>query len=149
MAEQALAAGLPAPPDAVGERVKAASATVFAALWPHLETEADRKASDARRNLLRRAGKESEDLRTLLVRQQQAIRTARGDLRQLGLNFGDSTAKDQVRQLELDGQHMDRRLERIDQEMISEPAAIEALYDVRQQRVVPVGMVFAWPESMS
>ena len=147
--ERALGAGYPAPPDVVRERVRAAAPSVFAQLWPHLENEADRKASDARRDLLRRAGKESEDIRTLLDRQRRAIRAARGNLAQLGLDFGENAAKDQLRQLELDGRHMDRRLERIEEEMQSEPAAIEALYAVRLRRVVPVGLAFAWPESMT
>ena len=149
LVERALADDLPAPPDAVRERLLGASASVFARLWPHLEAEADRRASEAGRDLLRRAGKESGEIRTLLERQRRAIKAARGDLSQLRLEFGDDTAKDQLRQLELDGQHMDRRLERIEEEIESEPAAIEALYAVRMRRTVPVGLVFAWPESMS
>ena len=149
LVERSLSAGLPPPPDAIAERLLADAAPTFAQLWPHLEAEADARASEAGRDLLRRAGKESEDIRTLLERQRRAIRAARGDLAQLRLDLGEDTAKDQLRQLELDGQHMDRRLGRIDEELETEPAAIEALYAVRMRRVTPVGLAFAWPESMS
>ena len=149
VAELALAKGNEAPPEAVLQRLRDAAANTFAQLWSHLEVEADNKASEAKRDLLRRAGKESDDIKVLLSRQQRAIVKARGSINQMALDFGDNTAKDQKRQIELDGQHMDQRLERIEQELVSEPEAIEALYAVRMQRVVPVGMVFAWPESMS
>jgi hypothetical protein len=33
--------------------------------------------------------------------------------------------------------------------MESEPAAIEALYEVRMSRLTPVGLVVAWPEAMT
>ena len=147
--EAALAAGGNVPSPAIEEQMLAASSVVFAQLWSQLEDEADRRASEVRRDLLRRAGKESEDIRALLSRQQRAISAARGNLAQLGLDFGEGAAKDQRRQLELDGQHMERRLQRIDEELESEPAAIEALYAVRMQRVVPVALVFSWPELMA
>ena len=57
--------------------------------------------------------------------------------------------KDQKRQIELDLLHLERRRGQAAGELESEPAAIEALYDVRMSRVTPVGLVIAWPEPMT
>ena len=57
--------------------------------------------------------------------------------------------KDQKRQVDLDLKHLDRRRAAIAGELESEPAAIEALYEVRMARLTPVGLAVAWPESMT
>ena len=54
-----------------------------------------------------------------------------------------------VVRVELDLLWMSQRDQRIDDELESEPQAIAALYDVRMRRVTPVGLVIAWPESMT
>ena len=56
--------------------------------------------------------------------------------------------KEQQRQMRLDHAFLQERLESLEQELETEPAAIEALYEVRMIRVSPVGMVISWPESM-
>lgn len=45
--------------------------------------------------------------------------------------------------------HLERRREAAKNELVSEPAAIESLYEVRMSRLTPVGLVVAWPESMT
>jgi len=120
---------------------------LFAALWPELRAEADAQAVEARKGLARRARKESDELRVLIERQRTNIEAARIDLRQTTLfEVGD---KNQKRQVELDLEHLDRRLERMDTDLEREPRAIEALYDVQMTRLVPVGLVVAWPEAMT
>ena len=56
--------------------------------------------------------------------------------------------RDQRRQLERDLEHLDLRRTEASLELESEPRAIEALYEVRMQRLTPVGMVVAWAEAM-
>jgi hypothetical protein len=101
----------------------------------------------ARLGLGQRARRESGELRVLLERQRVAIDKAETRLRQADLfNIQD---RDQKRQVELDLKHLDRRRGEAASELQSEPAAIEALYDVRMARLTPVGLVVAWPEALT
>ena len=145
--ERLLAAGAAAPNETIASRIRRHARPLFAALWPHLHAEADALAADARAGLAQRARREADELRTLLQRQQLAIDKAEARLRQADLfNIED---KDQKRQVDSDLKHLGRR--RIDAaaELQSEPAAIEALYEVRMSRLEPVGLVVAWPEAMT
>jgi len=145
--ERALAAGAKAPGARITAPILREAAGIFSALWPHLASESDARATDARNGLAQRARKESEDLAALLARQRAAINTARDDLRQHTLF--EVTEKTQKRQVELDLRHLDRRAGEIDREVEEEPAAIEKLYEVQMSRLTPVGLVIAWPETMT
>ncbi len=147
LAETLLATGAAAPNKTISKRVISHSDALFKALWPHLEAEADALAIEARKGLVQRARKEADDLRALLERQQVAIDKAEANLRQQTLFLVQD--KDQKRQVELDLQHLERRRGDAAKELISEPEAIEALYDVRMTRLTPVGLVVVWPEAMS
>jgi hypothetical protein len=146
--ERALASGARAPSKAITDRLLASAPTLFAALWPHLEAESDARATDARNGLARRARKESDDLKALLERQRTAVRSAHGKLSQRALDE-EITDRIQRRQIELDLEHLVLREERLAQEIGDEPLAIEALYEVQMTRLVPVGLVIAWPEAMT
>ena len=62
--------------------------------------------------------------------------------------LGDSAdAREQARQLALDLEHMEKRESAIATDIEREPAAIEALYEVRITRLTPVGVVVSWPRS--
>lgn len=80
-------------------------------------------------------------------RQQLAIDKAEKQLRQVELFKVQE--RDQRRQLERDLEHLDLRRAEASLELESEPRAIEALYEVRMQRLTPVGMVVAWAEAMT
>ena len=121
-------------------------------LWPALEDEADARAVAAKNGLAARAREEADGMRTLLERQRRAIQKTLRGLTQGDLfeGLGDSAdVREQQRQLALDIEHMNRRANAIGTEMESEPAAIEALYDVRITRLTPVGVVVSWPRSWS
>ena len=129
------------------EQALARAPELFAALWPQLRADADAQGVEARNGLARRARKESDELRVLIQRQRSNIEAARIDLRQTTLaQVNDKTQK---RQVELDLEHLDRRVERMDADLEHEPQAIEALYEVQMTRLVPVGLVVAWPEAMT
>ena len=147
LAEKLLATGAATPNKTISNRVRGHCDALFKALWPYLEAEADAVATEARKGLVQRARKEADDLRTLFERQQVAINKAEAMLRQQTLF--EVNDKDQRRQVELDLQHLDRRRGEAAKELISEPDAIEALYDVRMTRLTPVGLVVVWPEAMS
>jgi superfamily II DNA or RNA helicase len=145
--EHLLAGNAKAPNRTIATRIQSYADALFRALWPHLEAEADALAVEARLGLGQRAQRESGELRVLLERQRVAIDKAETRLRQEDLfNIQD---KDQRRQVELDLKHLDRRRAEAASELQSEPAAIEALYDVRMSRLTPVGLVVAWPEALT
>jgi hypothetical protein len=131
----------------IAKEIRQNAEALFRALWPHLEAEADALGVEARQGLAERARREADDLRGLLARQRVALDKAEARLRQADLfNVQD---KEQKRQVDLDLRHLERRRTAIAGEIESEPAAIEALYDVRMTRLTPVGLVVAWPESMT
>ena len=146
LAEKLLSTGAAAPNKTISSRVRSHGDALFKALWPHLEAEADALAVEARKGLAQRARKEADDLRVLLQRQQTAIAKAAANLRQNTLS--EVQDKDQKRQVELDLQHLERRRGDAEKELISEPDAIEALYEVQMTRLTPVGLVVG-PEAMS
>jgi hypothetical protein len=146
-AEKLLAEGATAPNATIAARIQANTEALFRALWPHLEAEADALGVEARQGLAQRAQRESDELRGLIERQRTAIDKAEARLRQADL-FA-IPDKEQKRQVDLDLKHLGRRRADAASELVSEPAAIEALYDVRMQRLTPVGLVIAWPGAMT
>ncbi len=145
--ERLLASGAELPNDIISARIQGNAEALFLALWPHLEGEADTIAFEARRGLLLRARREADELRRLLERQSQAIDEAERHLRQGELfKLQD---KDQKRQVENDLKHLEQRRKDAAAEAVSEPVAIESLYEVKMIRLSPVGLVVAYPESMT
>ncbi|MFL6263685.1 MAG: DISARM system SNF2-like helicase DrmD [Thermoanaerobaculia bacterium] len=133
-------------PPAVRERFRLAAPGDFAALWPHIQDEADHLVHDAERKLAARGEKESADLRRILQDQRSAIRRTLEERQQLTLDFG--KAEDEQRdQFEQDKKFMEGRLSAIDREIETEPAQIRDLYQIVLRRLVPVGLVYLWPET--
>jgi len=150
--EARLAAGAPAPKGRNATAIASAAEPLMASLWPVLEDEADARSVAAKNGLAARARTEADGMRTLLERQRRAIQKARRALSQRDLFEGMSESaelRQQQRQLALDLEHMDRRDKTILVDLEREPAAIEALYEVRITRLTPVGVVVSWPGSWS
>jgi hypothetical protein len=148
--EARLAAGASPPKGRAASSIAAAAQSLMVALWNSLETEADAREVSAKNGLSARARAEADGIRLLLERQKRAIRRAAQALIQRDLFDGlaDSTeAREQQRQVKLDMEHMSRRASAIDLDIEREPAAIEALYEVRTTRLTPVGLVVSWPRS--
>jgi hypothetical protein len=61
----------------------------------------------------------------------------------LTLNFPD----EEKRQLESNRRYWSKRLIDLQSELTTEPERIRALYEVRAQRIEPVGLVYLWPTS--
>jgi hypothetical protein len=122
----------------------------MSSLWKALEDGADARAVAARNDLTARARAEADGMRELLQRQRRAIHKAMKSLGQRDLFEGlsdSADAREQRRQLALDLEHMAGRDRAIATDIEREPAAIEALYDVRITRLSPVGVVVSWPRS--
>jgi hypothetical protein len=84
-------------------------------------------------------------MRTILEEQKKRVADTAAQYRdrQLWLDFND----DEQRQLESNKRHWEKRLHAIDRELASEPERIRALYEVKAQRIEPVGLVYLWPVS--
>lgn len=136
---------LPPVPKALQRRLAATAATDFASLWPHVRDEADGHAHKAAQLLSTRGEKEAEDLQKILRAQRADIE--RQLSRQLDLfpSIEGDTLKPQREQLESERDDMRRRLERIEEELQTEPNELRSLYSVTLKRLVPVGLVYLWP----
>jgi hypothetical protein len=128
---------------AVKKRLLASAASDFALLWRHVREEADSREQDARKKLSVRGGREAEELRRILRQQRLAIE--RSLHKQMPL-FGPRDG-DQREQWQEDRKHLGDRLSKLDLELTSEPADIEASYQVVLRRIEPVGLVYLWPAS--
>ena len=134
-------------PDAVvRDRLLNAAPADVEALRPQLEQRARALAEDALARLAERGKAEAEQLAEVLRRQRERVieELARHeDNRQLALDFN----SDEAEQLEADKRHWRRRLDSFDRDLAEEPKRIKAFYEVRAQRVEPVGLVYLWPET--
>jgi hypothetical protein len=112
-------------------------------LLPLLNQRGRELAEGARIALAKRADQEATAMRTILDEQKKRVAETAGKYRdpQLFLDFND----EEQRQLESNKRHWDKRLHAIDQELASEPERIRALYEVKAQRIEPVGLVYLWP----
>jgi hypothetical protein len=146
-AERLLATGGAAPNKKIAQKIQAKAPALFAGLWPSLHAEADALAAEARKGLIERGRREADELKRLLDRQTVALGEAEKRLRQMTLFQIDD--KEQRRQIELDLDHVQRRREKMSDELASEPAAIEALYEIKMSRLTQVGLVVVWPEAMT
>jgi SNF2 family DNA or RNA helicase len=124
-------------------KLREAAEQDITALRPHLDRRAEELSAAARIALAKRADQEATAMRTILEEQKKRVGETAGRYRdpQLFLDFND----DEQRQLESNKRHWEKRLHAIDQELASEPERIRALYEVKAQRIEPVGLVYLWP----
>lgn len=148
--EQSLtAAARRAVPEPVQARLRAAVEQDVAELLPHLEPRADEAARRAGAELAARGDREAKGMTEILETQRTRIRQTldtslkKYDASQLRLEF----SKDEVRQVQADRRHWEKRLAAIDREMAEEPARVRAVYAVKVTRVEAVGIVYLWPVS--
>jgi len=109
----------------------------------HLELRGKELAEGARIALAKRSEQEATAMRTILEEQKKRVAETAGKFKdpQLLLNFND----DEQRQLESNKRHWDKRLYTIDRELATEPARIRSIYEVKAQRIEPIGLVYLWP----
>jgi superfamily II DNA or RNA helicase len=131
-------------PDMVAQKLTAAAPNDVRELLPHLQQRAEEFARDAREMLRARAEAEANQMQEILETQRKHIeQTAeRHDHRvdQLAL-----FPEDERRQAESNRRYWTQRLEALKGEIQTEPERIRALYDVKAQRIEPVGLVYLWP----
>ena len=130
-------------PDVVLRQLQETAPLDVRNLLPHLEARGAEYAKDAITKLERRADAESKAMREILESQKKHLSetVAKSDkIDQLHL-FNEQ----EQRQLDSNRRYWAKRLSELDGEMKTEPGRIRSLYEVRAQRVEPVGLVYLWP----
>lgn len=145
--EQALLSkrGREAPPKIV-EDLQRSSSQDLTELLPHLKKRALELAETAKAQLAERGKREARDMAEILEAQKKRIEATATKYQslQLRLDFGGDEAAER-RQLESNRRHWVKRLAAIGDELATEPARIRDLYQVKAQRIEPVGLVYLWP----
>ncbi|MCC7137596.1 MAG: DEAD/DEAH box helicase [Planctomycetes bacterium] len=134
-------------PETIRAMLLAGVANDVADLRGALEKRAEAVSATARRELGERGEREAREMRRILLDSQKRIRARAAevdrDYAQFTLDFGEGDR----RQLEADRSYWPKRLAQLEKEVESEPARIRTSYDVRAERVEPVGVVYLWPVS--
>ena len=144
--ERSLGSRALVPDEVIQRRLLNAASQDVADLRQQLEEAGKALAKDARKRLAERGEEEAEALRTTLESQREHVRTelARHQAapqRRLALGF----VQEESAQLEADMRHWERRLAAFERDLIVEPDRIRAFYQVRAERIEPVGIVYLWP----
>ena len=118
-------------------------------LLPLLEERSRELANEAAAKLAKRGEEEALAMKTILQDQKKRIaETARAtdkrDTTTMRLKF-DEFDEDETRQIESNKRYWQKRLKTLDADLVTEPARIRELYEVRAQRIEPVGLVYLWP----
>jgi len=114
-------------------------------LLPHLQARGEQYAEIATAKLLERGRKEAQAMVEILQSQKKRVTetAARYAAENFQLEFDFN--EEETRQLEANKRHWQKRLAAIDLELSTEPQRIQELYQVKAQRVEPVGLVYLWP----
>ncbi|BAY35428.1 SNF2-related helicase (plasmid) [Nostoc carneum NIES-2107] len=132
-------------PTSVRQRLCQATSQDVGELTPHLHKRAEVLAERAKKKLTARGEKEAEEMKKILEEQRDRILKTKQETEQpLQLSL---FPEEELRQLEADRRHWDKRLNMLAQELVREPARIEAIYEVKAVRVEPVGIVYLYPVS--
>lgn len=130
--------------ETVKELLKKNAAQDISDLIPHLERRATVLAERATKKLSERGQKEGAEMAKILEQQQQRISKRQEEIKTVQLSLFPT---DEQKQLEADSRHWQKRLKALSEELVSEPARIEAAYKVRAVRVEPVGLIYLWSVS--
>ena len=116
-------------------------------LLPQLEPRALELAGIAVEKLKHRGERDEKDLRETLERQRRRVieELEKHDhqFHQLTLNFD----AEEKRQIESNMKAWRVRLKQFEADLEQEPTRIRQYYEVRAQRIEPIGLVYLWPET--
>jgi SNF2 family DNA or RNA helicase len=127
----------------VQDKLRKAASQDVQELLTHLQQRGERMAREAREALAKRAVAEADAMTTILEEQRQRVTETARKYRdpQLRLQFN----AEEERQLQANQRHWDKRLVAIERELAEEPQRIRGVYDVKAQRIEPIGLVYLWP----
>lgn len=126
----------------IKERLQAGAAQDVEELWPSIEKRSLTLTERAIKKLQDRGDREAMAMERLLLDQRNSISKHDVENKQLSL-FN----PDELRQLEADRRHWERRIEELERELEEEPRRIREIYQVKADRLEPVGLVYLWPVS--
>lgn len=132
-------------PASVQRRLVSSAANDFAALWPAVEEEAERRGEEAQKRLSSRGAAEAQMLREILRSQQELIEETLGA--QLELQATSESGREQLEQWRRDKAHLEKRKLELVRELAEQPGRLEQGYEVQLRRLTEVGMVYLWPSS--
>jgi superfamily II DNA or RNA helicase len=124
--------------------LQGAAARDVGELLPHLEVRGKEYAEDAKKKLSVRADKEAKDMKAILENQRTHIKKT-ADSHAKPVVYLDLFGEDERRQLESNRRWWDKRLTSLEKELEFEPQRIRDVYQVKAQRVEPVGLIYLWP----
>jgi hypothetical protein len=137
----------PVPNETIQRKLLATAARDIQDLLPQLQPRAEELARLAAEKLRGRGERESKELREILERQRERVQEQlakhESQFLQLTLDFGD----EEKRQLEGNMRSWRSRLDQFAGDLAKEPQRIRDFYEVRAQRIEPVGLVYLWPET--
>jgi hypothetical protein len=144
--EALLAAGARPIPDPVVRQLQAAAPRDIQELLPHLQTRCAEYIQDAKLRLEKRAEAEAKAMLEILETQKKHLgeTVARYERPEAQLRFQEFNEEER-RQLESNQRYWGKRLSDLDKELRTEPDRIRNLYEVRAQRIEPIGLVYLWP----
>lgn len=116
-------------------------------LLPYLEPRAKEIAKGAKKQLHERGRRERDNLKAILTKQKKKIekniKKHDGEFVQLTLHFN----IEEKRQLESNIKSWRNRLSQFEHDLQVEPHRIEEFYEVKAERIEPIGLVYLWPET--
>jgi hypothetical protein len=154
MLEESLTSGSKKPLDrVVQQRLAESLPQDLADLRPHLAALGAAKEASARELLGKRGGDEAAAMAEILAQQKKGIvatqkkedRELLGFEQQLLPGLREQLDAD-LRQLQSNRKHWERRLAEIEAEAKEEPKRIRALYEVQAARIEPVGIAYLYPQ---
>lgn len=120
-----------------------------AELRPHLEDRIQILTESLKKKLSERGTKEAKEMEEILHDQQKRIseqlkKTAEGSTyKQLTFGFNDI----ELSQIQAERRYQEERLHTIEKEIQEEPEQIRKHYEVKAQRIEPIGLLYLWPLS--
>ena len=113
-------------------------------LKPHLDQRAQILMERAKKKLAQRGEKEAQQMSQLLKDQRDRIFKQIQEYTNYQINLFN---QEELKQIEADRRHWDKRIEELAGEIESEPERIDRSYQVKTYRLEPVGLVYLWPVS--
>jgi hypothetical protein len=112
-------------------------------LLPHLMDRGEELAQTAQKKLADRGDKEARDTRTILEDQKKRLAATVEEYQEVKPTLFPDL--EEQRQFESNRRHWHKPLASIDGELETEPERIRDVYQVKAQRIEPVGLVYLWP----
>jgi DNA polymerase III gamma/tau subunit len=129
--------------ETIQEMLRASVGRDIEELLSYLQQRGEEYATIATQMLSKRGQDESTQMRVLLESQRKHILEKKLEDSQRILPF----REEELRQLNADRRHWNRRLDELEIELNTEPARIRDIYAIRAKRIEPVGIVYLWPMS--